>query len=242
MTTARDIIQEAFEQNGTYAPGEKVSAANAARGLSVLNDMMDSWSNESLTCYAITEQTVTLIPGQYAYTIGPGGDVNGTRPLSLISTAGSAYILDDSGNQYPVTIITMDRWNQRGSRNTNSNFPDALWYDPQFPLGVLNFDPIPNMSWVAHFDSYLQLGEFATLDAPLSLPPGYKLAIRSNLAIALHAFFPNGQIEPSTVLEATESKAAIKRTNTRNVVASYDQEMVSKARGRYSIYTDTTRR
>lgn len=242
MTTARDIIQEAFEQNGTYAPGETMNAADAARGLSILNQMMDSWSNESLTCYAIKEQTVTLVPGQYAYTIGTGGDVNDTRPLSLITTAGSAYILDPYGNQYPVEVITQERWNQRGSRNTNSNFPDVLFYDPQFPLGILNFDPIPNIGYVAHFDSYLQLTDFSDLTTPLVLPPGYQLAIRSNLTIALHTFYPNGQLDPGVMMEAAVSKANVKRTNIRLNVASYDPEIVSRSKGRYSIYTDSYRR
>lgn len=242
MITARDIIKEAFEQNGTYAPTEEMGAGDAARGLSILNQMMDSWSNETLTCYAINEQTVTLVPGQYAYTIGPGGNVNGTRPLSIITTAGSAYILDPYGNQYPVEVITQERWNQRGSRNTNSNFPDVLFYDPQFPLGILNFDPIPNIGYVAHFDSYLALTEFANLDTPLVLPPGYQLAIRSNLTIKLHAFYPNGALDPGVVIEALESKANIKRTNIRLNVAAYDPEIVSRSKGRYSIYSDTNRR
>jgi hypothetical protein len=168
--------------------------------------------------------------------------VNGTRPLSIISTEGSCYILDVNQNQYPVRVVTQSTWNLRGSRNTNSNFPDVLFYDPQFPLGILNFDPEPNLGVTAYFDSYLQLSEFNSLDALLILPPGYKLAIRSNLTIALHAWFPNGTIDPAVVQEAAESKANIKRTNIRPDVASYDPEIVSRARGRYSVYTDSSRR
>lgn len=240
--TIRDVIQEAFEQNGTYAPGEPMGAADALRGLSVLNQMMDSWSNENLTCFAILEQICTLVPGKYAYTIGPGGDVNGTRPLSLITTSGSAYILDPYGNQYPVEVITQARWNQRGSRNTNSNFPDVIFYDPQYPLGILNFDPIPNISYDAHFDSYLQISQFADIDTNLVLPPGYQLAIRSNLTVKLHTFYPNGPLDPGVIAEAAESKATVKRTNIRLNVAAYDPELVARSKGRYSIFTDTNRR
>jgi hypothetical protein len=242
MPSARDLIQESFEQLRVYAPGETATMPDVARGFSLLNQMMDSWSNENLSCYAITEQSVQLVPGKWAYTIGPGGDVDGVRPLALNSTAGSAYVLDYNQNQYPVTIITKDKWNLRGSRNTNSNFPDVLFYDPQYPLGVLNFDPIPNIGYTAFFDSYLPLSQFPNLDSQLSLPPGYQLAIKANLSVMLKPYFATAELDPLVVVDAQTSKANIKRKNIRLTFSAYDPEIVARGRGRYSIFTDGTRR
>jgi hypothetical protein len=242
MTTALDLITDAFEKLGVYAPGEQINAADTARGLSSLNQMMDSWSNENLACYAILEQSLVFIPGEFQYTIGPGGYVNGPRPLSIISTAGSAYILDNNGNQYGMDVITRAQWNERGSRNTNSNFPDVLFYDPQFPLGYLNFDPIPNIGYTCYFDSYLQLTDFSNSVSPLSLPPGYQLAITSNLAVALKPYYVAAQLDPVVMQEAMNSKANVKRQNIRNNVSVYDPEILSRAPGIYNIYTDSYRR
>lgn len=242
MATALDLIQDALEKLGEYAPGEPITAADAARGLTVMNDMLDSWSNESLTCFAILEQSVVFTPGVFQYTIGPGGMVNGTRPISLISSPGSCYILDENGNQYGVDVITQSMWNSRGSRNTNSNFPDVVFYDPQFPLGILNFDPIPNIGYTAYFDSYLQISEFAVLTTPLRLPPGYKLAVTSNLAVSLKPYFKSAQIDPLIMKEAMDSKAAIKRANIRQNIVRYDPEIMARAPGTYNIYTDSYRR
>lgn len=242
MATAQDIIQDAFEKLGLYAPGETINAADGARGLTVLNDMMDSWSNESLTCFAIKEQHVTFTPGVFSYTIGPGGAVNDTRPLRLIDTPGSCYILDTNGNQYGVDVITQAQWNMRGSRNTNSNFPDVLFYDPQFPLGVLNFDPIPNIGYTAYFDSYLQLSDFTGLTSQIILPPGYKRSITFNLCIDLKPYYSTAVLDPDVREQAAISKADIKRTNLRPNTAVFDPEILSRAPGIYNIYNDGYRR
>ncbi len=244
MATAQDLIQDALEMIGIYGPGQAINAADANRGLSTLNDMLDSWSNESLSCFAILEQSVTLIPGKAQYTIGMVGtpDIMATRPIRLITGPGRAYITDNNQNIYGVDVITRAQWNQRGSRNTNSNFPDVLWYDPEFPLGILNFDPIPNIGYTAYWDSYLQISDFASLTTVLSLPPGYKLAITSNLALELKPYYASAQIDPLVLKKAAESKANIKRSNIRQDVAVYDPEIISRAPGIYNIYNDGYRR
>ena len=90
MTTAADVIQDALEKLSIYAPGEAATPPDLARGLTVLNDMLDSWSNDSLACYTILQQSLTFIPGQSSYTIGTTGtpDVMATRPLRIIDNAG----------------------------------------------------------------------------------------------------------------------------------------------------------
>lgn len=238
-TTAGDIITDALQMLGVYAPGETLSAADASRALVVLNDMLDSWSNESLSCYAILSQSTTLIPGVSQYTIGPGGAVNSTRPLRLINGPGAAFILDDNGNRYGVDVVPLDQWNLIGNEEVDSDVPNTLWYDPQFPLGVLNFFPIPNIGWTANWTSYLQLSDFASLTTPVSLPPGYNLALKANLAAELNPYFTSQPLPPDVQRKAMMSKGNIKRTNMRPLVAVYDPEIISRATPTYNVYTDS---
>ena len=239
MTTAQDVIKDALEKLGVYAANETMTGADAARGLNVLNDMLDSWSNESLTCLSVTEQHVKFTPGIFSYTIGPTGAVVGPRPLSLVTGPGCAYILDTNGNQFQIDVIPRSSWNLRGTRNTNSNFPDVLFYDPTFPNGTLNFDPIPNIAYTAYFDSYLQLSDYATLTTAFSLPPGYKLAIATNLALLLKPYFASAQVDPLLVQQAAESKANVKRTNIREITMRVDPEITAKGGRGYNIYSDS---
>jgi hypothetical protein len=242
MTTARDLIQGALEKIQVYATGEQASNPDIARGFSELNSMLDSWSNENLTCYAILEQTGTILPGISSYTIGPGGTFNMTRPLKILDGPGRCYIVDQYGNKYPISVVTQDQWNLITQPFTTSDLPSTLFYDPQYPLGIINIYPTPYQSFPLYWDSYLALAEFASLSGVLTLPPGYEKAIRDNLAVELAPYYPSAQLTPALIRGAAKAKANVKRTNIRSLLAYYDPEIVSKARGAWDIYTNSYNR
>ena len=238
IKTADDIVQDALELLGVYAPGEDALSPDKARGFATLNAMMDSWSNESLTCFAFLTQQFTLAVGKGAYTIGPGGEIDAPRPLRLSDAAGAAYLLDVNNNRYPMDVIDQQTWNLKTTSLVNSNLPDTLFYDPQYPLGIINIWPVPNISYPVFFMALAQLGAFPSLKAPLILPPGYYLAISTNLAVALKPYYKNAQLEPIVVARAMESKGNIKRTNIRTQVAVYDPELIARGSSTYNIYSD----
>lgn len=240
MATAQSLIQTSLELLGIYAPGETLTDADAERGLQVLNAMLDSWSNESLFCYAIQETSFPLVVGQSQYTLGPGGQINAPRPLRLIEGPGAAYIQDVNQNNYPVAIIPRDQWNRIGLRTNTSNIPDTLFYDPQFPLGLVNIFPVPLATYKVFFDAYLQISDFANLTTVMALPPGYEAAIYNNLAIWMKPFFKDASIDPIILELASQAKGTIKRNNLRSNVALYDAEIVSRAAPTYNIYRDAS--
>lgn len=237
--TARNLIQSSLRKMQVYAPGETMTDADAEEGLNVLNAMLDSWSNESLSCFAINEQNATLIVGQYQYTIGVGGTFNMQRPLRILESPGTCYVTDGNGERYPVAVIPQDQWNLIGQiQNVNSNLPNVIFYDPQYPLGIINVFPIPNMSYQLYWDSYLQLSDFSDLDAPVVFPPGYKKAIIDCMAKELWPYFLKGDPTKTIMEQAAISLGNIKRTNIRINIAEYDAEIVAKANGTYNIYRD----
>ena len=244
MATARSIIQGALESLQVYNPGEEASQADAARAFVLLNQMIDSWSNESLSCYAILTQSAPLVVGQSAYTIGPGGNFDMVRPLRLITTQGSCYMLDTNGNKYLMTVVPQDVWNSTTQQNIDSNFPDTVFYDPQYPLGIINVFPVPNISYVMYWDSYLQITEFAGLNSPMILPPGYEKALQDNLALeAAPYFLEEGRLpHPMLIAAASKSKGNIKRTNMRENIAIYDQELTRNAKASWNVYTSSYNR
>jgi hypothetical protein len=244
MTTPRDLIQSAFEAVRVYAPGEAALDADMARGFTRLNRMLDSWSNESLTTFALLEQSAPLVVGQSAYTIGPGGDFNMVRPIRIIDGPGSAYLLDTNGNRYPVDVIPQAKWNTiwNISRST-SNLPDTIFYDPQFPLGIINVYPLYSggVSVTLFWDSYLSLVKLTSLDVAVMLPPGYEKAIEDNLAIELEPYFPTAIVSPLLRELASTSKANIKRSNIRENVAVFEKELRARGGAVYNVYSDTAR-
>lgn len=240
MSTANDIVTDALLRIGVAAPGETISDADAERCLSILNDMIDSWSNENLACYAYSQQSGALTAGVQAYTIGTGGTFNMTRPTKIQDGPGAAYCLDSNNNKYGITVIPIDQWRMIGNSGptVTSNFPDTLFYDPQYPLGILNFFPYPNLATTAYWMSLLQLTEFASLSTTLSLPLGYKDAFQKNLALEIFPDFKEGMPSPLLIELASKAKANIKRTNMRLNVAAYDSELYGRTGNTYDIYTD----
>lgn len=238
MPTALDIIQDALELLGVYSPGDSITAADSSRALSTLNDMIDVWSNESLACFDWLTQTFTLIPGQFQYTVGPGGDIPGQRPLRVSDAPGAAYLLDQNNNRYLMDVVDQLTWNIQTTAVADSDLPDHLFYDPQYPLGIINVWPTPSTGYTCSFLSYSQLGDFADLAAPFSLPPGYKRAITTNLCCSLKPYFTSATLDPLIAAEAAFTKGAIKRTNMRTQIAVFDPELVSRGNQTYNIYTD----
>ena len=232
MTTALDIITGAYGLLGIYGVGSAIASQDAQLGLSVLNDMLDSWSNESLTTFATLEQSFTL---------GVGGTLNMTRPIRILEGPGTAYVQDTNGNNYPVEVVPRDKWNMYSNRSMliTSDFPTILFYDNQYPLGIINVAPFPTIAYTMFFDSYLQLADLSSLNTAISLPPGYAKALKTNLAGELHPYFADSQLSPVVIAQAFESKGNIKRSNMRDVTAVFDDAIVSRANVSYNPYTDS---
>ena len=151
---------------------------------------------------------------------------------------GAAYLLDTNLNRYLMDVVDQLTWLIQTTAVANSDLPDILFYDPQYPLGIINIWPTPSSSWTCSFLSYAQLGDFATVSSAFSLPPGYKRAITTNLCLSLKPYFASAQIDPLIIKEASETKASVKRNNMRTQVAVFDPELVSRGNAVYNIYTD----
>lgn len=238
----REIIVTALNELQVYGAGEDVAPVDMARGFQSLNVMLDSWSTENLACFATLEQSIVLKPTVSQYTIGPGGTIDTSqgkqRPIRLIEGPGAAYILDSNSNKFGVNVVPREKWNLIGNLTVNSNVPDTIFYDAQFPTAFLNVFPVPNIGWTLYFDSYSQLAAMPSLDMDITLPPGYAKALGHNLAIELEPLFPSAKLSKITVALAATAKANIKRSNSQPIMATFDSEIVSKARGSYNIYSD----
>ena len=87
MPAAADIIQDSLSVISEISRGQGPAPEDYAKGLSELNDLLDSLSAERLGIYAVKPLAGQLVIGQQDYTIGPtGADFTNERPV-LIQTA-----------------------------------------------------------------------------------------------------------------------------------------------------------
>jgi hypothetical protein len=69
-SNALDLITGALRNISVYAAGQPMDATDAGDALQVLNDLLDSLSQDKFFVYTANESIVAWTPGQFQYTIG----------------------------------------------------------------------------------------------------------------------------------------------------------------------------
>jgi hypothetical protein len=207
-TTAHDLIRGAMRLIGAVDPGEELTASEASDGLELLNEMLESWSQDSLAVYQILQENFATVASTASYTIGSGATWNTTRPLRIESA-----FLRSSSIDYPLRVITREEYD-RIQAKTTSYMPEYLYYQPSVANGIVYLYGVPDAVYTVFLNSLKQLQSFSALTTAIVLPPGYKRAIRYNLALECAPEY--NRTVPERVLEiAAKSLAAIKRLNSR---------------------------
>lgn len=225
--TGQDLITGALRLIGVVASGESLDASQATDGLSALNDMLDSWSNDSLLIYDKVRETFNLLNAQKTYAWGTGAaDFNSSRPLKveefLIQVPGVSPV-----NEIPCDILTKEQYTDILIKDLASTFPQKCYPDYGYPNVNINVWPVPNQTVVGVFYSWKALSQIAALTTTVSLPPGYARALRFNLAIELAPEYGKA-ITPEIAAIAVEAKEMLERTNTNPVFLGMDRELVAK--------------
>lgn len=190
-TTAGTIIKAALRRINSYQAGEQLAAPDANDCLEALNDLLDSWSTDEAYVYASPENIFNFTSLKYQYSIGPGGDfqvdaVTGAgvdRPLRITSAYTRISELD-------FTIDT--EWDERTYnsfllKNQPAPWPLGCWYNPTYPLGLLNFYPAPSGGGELHLFTDQIFTQFLSLTQVVNLPRGYNRALKWSLAAELCA-------------------------------------------------------
>jgi hypothetical protein len=176
--------------------------------------MVDSWNADSLSIFTTRADDYPLTLGQQAFTLGPGGDFNTSRPAKIIGM--SAILLTNPANpiEVPMDMYSIDRWqNDVPVKNVAGSFPQICYDDGGMPLRTLTFWPIPTLQQNnVRIYSWQSLIWPATLQTILNFPVGYARSFRYNLAVELAPEF-GVQVSPAVAKVAVESLAMIKTLN-----------------------------
>ena len=207
MATANDIIKRALRTIGVLATGENPSAEMANDALDALNDVLAGLSNENLTIYATRSDTVTL-DGSLFYTYGIGGDINNQRPTSI----SGAYHTDSGGISTCLQIGSYAEYCAITDKTATCDIPSSIFPNMEYPLAAIYIYPISSSGTVTIL-SRVAITAFTALTDTVELPPGYERMLRYALAVELMPEY--GIANPQVFQMYIDSKADIKRTNTR---------------------------
>lgn len=210
MTTALDIITGAAKLIGVIFKSETLSDDEAIDGLVALNDMLDTWSNDNLTTFSYTLESFPLTSAA-SYTIGSGGAFNTSRPVNIV-TAVVRYASID----YPLKVITQEEYQlEVPIKSIASPIPQFLTYDNGYPLGTITIYAVPTGGSTLRMLSNKPLSNLSSLTTVVDLPPGWKRALKYNLAIELAPEY-GAEVSAAIAQNAATSLGAIKRSTAIN--------------------------
>lgn len=202
--TAQTLINAALRAIGGVASGEVASTQELADGLEALKFMLRHWSNNNIRVYMISQNTLTL-NGAVSYTIGSGGDCDTSRPEAIKG----GYVKDSNNFDWPLSLIDEGKYRSLSLKSL-AGPAQYLWYNPDFPLGVLYFWPL--CSGTAYLDSLKPLSEPSLISSSVQFPPAYDEAIKWNLVLRLCPEFGK---EPSPLVLGL-AKSALQDIEAKN--------------------------
>lgn len=214
-TTVLNVISTAMRHLGALASGEVPNADEAADGLAAFNDVLETWSLQSLAVYGSDVDTFTTVGGQAIYTMGPTGNWVTQRPVQNIS---SAYCTIN-GVDFPIGIWTAVEYDAIPVKAVGSNIIERLAYINDFPNGIVKLYPTPTSAISVSVNSARVLTNATDVGQVLSLPPGYIRALNYAVAVELSSQY-GGVVDVSA--HARSALAHIKTANRVRPVMSFD--------------------
>lgn len=222
--TAYDLIKGSMRLIGAIAPGETPTAMEANDGLDTLNDLLEAWSTENLSVWGSANDTFATVAGQAVYTIGPGGNWNGDRPVR-IRDGYCTY----QGADFPLLQWGQDDYNAVILKTLRQDIVERFLYVNDNPLGLITLYPVPSGVVNVTFPIDRVLTQVPTLATVLVYPPGYYIAMKHALAIMLAPDY--GRIVSQEVKDvATITKADISRANKPKRYAKFDTMLLDDER------------
>lgn len=233
MATALDIIKRSLRQIGALEAGGTPSGDEGSDALIALNAMLAQWSIDGLICYSQTTLTEPLVASTASYTIGTGGDIVAEVPLAIEQ----AYIRDAADSyDYPLAEINSAAYHAISDKASTTEYPDYYFYEPSFPLGRVYIYPVPSTAHTLYLRVKTKFTAFTALTTDVSLPDGYEDAMAYNLAERLSPEYGISSMNPIVSRFARETLASIQVGNKKQVIASFDDALLTGTNGRYNIY------
>lgn len=174
------LVTKAYQDAAIVAKLGTPSATQFQDGLDRLNDIINLWATQGLKLWLQEDIPVTLTAGKTTYALGPGGDVNMTKPLSVYQ----AYYLTSTQSRQPLTLLSKDEWTRLSQTNVlgalNSFYPDK-----QLTFLNVNFYNTPDVqaaTGTAHLITRVAAQNFVATSDTVGFPPEWYIALRWALA------------------------------------------------------------
>jgi len=237
LSTAQDLCDFALRIASVNGVGQAPAASDEADTLLVVNMLLTEWQLNRWLVWNIVEASFQST-GAGSYTVGSGGNFPlsfaGGRP-DIIDSAYARTTDPSSGlpvDTFLYPFMAREGYDRVASKTLGGYPPEAFFYDAGATVGMIYFYPVPDATWTLRIKAKSDLGQFASLSAPLStLPQAYITALLWNTAERLRPLY-GMQPRPDLSAMATTSLQAIVGSSMR--VMQAQQPTPSARSGVYS--------
>ncbi|CAB4168714.1 hypothetical protein UFOVP580_23 [uncultured Caudovirales phage] len=215
---ALELLRRTAVLIGAIPAGAQLSSQDSNDMLTTLNEMLDSWSTESLAVYGQANIEFPIVGGKAVYTWGAGADWDSPRPVRIEDMS---FIY--GGDNYHLREMIQQEYNQMLDKSLTGLIPERWMLTNSFPNAEVTFYPVPSNNGTANIQAYRVLTNISSLTTQVYLPPGYLRAIRYCLAVELWPEYPNPQIDINTIKAISlRAKANIKIANQTDELISFE--------------------
>lgn len=195
--TALRVIEQALVDIGAVDPegGVTPGTSQTSGALEVLNFLVTSWQSHGMQVWCQKTTSLTMVDGTATYTMGPGGDINIARPMSV-----PQVWMHNTATGYDYVMSPMSRENYLGLANKETEgFPSMFYYDPKYDLpgsnsgasayGTITLYVTPDAVAAADYTLGIRytrpIQDFSSSADFLDFPQEWYNALRWNLALNL---------------------------------------------------------
>jgi hypothetical protein len=209
--------------------------------LEALNAFIGMLATQRLSIPVEARNVYNLVSGTAAYTLGPSGDFNQARPVTIPRASVIINSTSDQPLELSIEVIDTQQFQSLPVKNVQSAIPLCVYPDFAFPLMTVTFWPVPNVVDVqAVLYTPTAMTAFATLTATYNAPPGYEEMFAYNLALRLAPEFGR-PVDPDVRKFAADGLALVKKANIRMVELTLPAEILARSTGKYDWRSDTMR-
>ena len=174
------LVTKAYQDAGIVSKLSSPSSTQVQDGLDRINDIINLWATQGLKLWLQEDLALTLTAGKTTYSMGPGGDLNMTKPLSVFQ----AYYLTSTQSRQPLTILSRDEWTRLSQTNVDGSL-NSFFPDKQLTFLYVNFYNTPDAqaaTGTAHLITRVAAQNFVLSTDTVGLPVEWYIALRWALA------------------------------------------------------------
>lgn len=207
--TAIRCITYAMRDAGLLAETDEPKSDQVVEYSNRLNDVINYFGTQGLKLWTWTDMNIPLIQGQTTYTIGPGLNINMTKPLRVLQGYYNDTTNASNPVRRPIYPLSWDEWLRLSTVNTQGAI-SQYFVDKQATKLNVSFWLTPDSTAATNGSVHLllegQIANFTGVTDTMAFPQEWFIALRWNLADEICT----GQ--PAEIMQRCAQKAMTFRT------------------------------